>query len=457
LPKVGLEDVKTDIKEIKGEQSVLSNQQQLTQYKTGTNGIVYQRIVVEIPPMAQELADLLPLYNALLTELGVGKKDYLQVQAWQASVTGGISAASSIRSEIGDSNRVKGYFSLYGKALERNQQALSELLHSTFFEARFDELSRLRELIAQMRTGQEASITNRGHLLAGLAASAGISARADLANRSGGLLSIQNLKKLDASFADEAALREFSEKLQQLHQKLLSAPRQFVLIADEKSLVELTQTLDTQWQHTSTDKPQSHSSAIWTPRQTMQGWAISTQVNFCGKAYPAAPTGHKDSAALSVLGSFLRNGYLHRTIREQGGAYGGGATYDSDTSSFRFYSYRDPRFVETLNDFDASLDWLLETKHDGQALEEAILGVVGSIDNPSSPSGEAVNAFYSDLHQRHYQWRKQARKDILAVDLADLLRVGEKYLQPEKGSIAVIGSQEVLESANEFKLEILKP
>ncbi|MCK5896335.1 MAG: insulinase family protein [Cocleimonas sp.] len=457
LPKVGLNDVKTDIKEVQGETSTLSNQQQVTCYSTGTNGIIYQRIVVEIPPLEQELADLLPLYNSLLTELGIGDKDYLQVQAWQASVTGGIGAGSSTRSQLGDSNRVKRYFSLYGKALERNQTALSELLHRTFFEVRFDELSRIRELIAQMRASQEASITNRGHLLAGLAASAGISARAALANRNGGLPSIQTLKKLDAHFDDETALREFSEKLQQLHQKLIAAPRQFVLVADEKSLTELEQTLDEKWQHTSTNEAQASSDTIWTPSNVMQGWAISTQVNFCSKAYPAAPSGHKDSAALSVLGSFLRNGYLHRTIREQGGAYGGGASYDSDTASFRFYSYRDPRLVETLNDFDKSLEWLLNTKHNGQALEEAILGVVGSIDNPSSPSGEAINTFYSNLHKRPYLWRKQSRENILNVSLDDLLHVGEKYLTPENGNIAIIGSHDALQAADQLALEIHKP
>jgi len=460
LPKVGLEDVKSHIKEVQGESAILSNQQPLTCYSAGTNGIIYQRVVVEIPPMEQALEDLLPLYNSLLTELGVGDKDYLQVQAWQASVTGGINAGSSLRSEVGNSNRINGYFSLSGKALERNQDALSELLHRTFFEARFDELSRIRELIAQIRASQESSITNRGHMLASLAASAGISARAAIANRHGGLLSIQQIKSLDSSFADESALRDFAEKLQQLHQKLIAAPRQFMLIADEKSLPELQQTLDTQWQQDTAIQQSASASAsdiIWTPRQTMQGWAISTQVNFCGKAYPAAPSGHQDSAALSVLGAFLRNGYLHRTIREQGGAYGGGANYDADTASFRFYSYRDPRFEATLQDFDASLDWLLDTKHDGQALEEAILGMVGSIDNPSSPSGEVINAFYSDLHGRPHLWRKQNRQNILNVTLDDVLGVGEKYLQPDKGNIAVIGSQEVLQSATAFELEILKP
>jgi len=457
LPKVGLEDVKADIKKIKGKQSTLANQQSLTQYKAATNGIIYQRIVVEIPEMEQELADLLPLYNSLITELGMGNKDYLQVQAWQAAVTGGISADTSRHSKIGDSNRVKGYFSLSGKALERNQVALSEILYSTFFEVRFDELNRLRELVSQMRASYESSITNRGHTLASLAASAGLSARAALENRSSGLLSIQLLKKLDASLKDDKVLADFSEKLQQLHQKLVVAPRQFLLVSDENTLTELQQTLDSQWNNIRAGQQQPSSDIIWTPSKIMQGWAISSQVNFCGKAYLAAPSGHKDSAALGVLGSFLRNGYLHRTIREQGGAYGGGASYDADSSSFRFYSYRDPRFEATLNDFDASVDWLLTTKHDDQALEEAILSVISSIDNPGSPSGEAINAYYSELHGRNYQWRKQHRQNILNVSLADLVQVGEKYLQPEKGNIAVIGSQDVLQSAKEFELEILKP
>ncbi len=457
LPKVGLEDVKTEIKEIKANTATLSNQQTLTSYAAGTNGIIYQRIVVEIPPLDQELSDLLPLYNSLMTELGIGDKDYLQVQAWQAAVTGGIGAESSIRSEIGDSNRIHSYFSLYGKALERNQAALSELLYSTFFDVRFDELQRLRELIAQMSASYVSSITNRGHILAGIASSSGISARAALAHRHNGLLGIQLLKKLDASLKDDKVLADFAEKLQQLHQKLLIAPRQFLLISDKKSLPELEKTLDEKWSNIRPGQAEAESEIIWTPTKIRQGWAISSQVNFCSKAYSVVPSGHKDSAALSVLGSFLRNGFLHRSIREQGGAYGSGATYNADSASFRFYSYRDPRFEETLNDFDASIDWLITEKHKAQALEEAILGVIANIDNPSSPSGEASNTFYANLHKRDYQWRKQHRQNILNVSINDLVSVGEKYLQTEKGHIAVIGSQEVLQSAKDFELEILKP
>ncbi|MDG1220389.1 MAG: hypothetical protein P8P01_03170, partial [Schleiferiaceae bacterium] len=73
---------------------------------------------------------------------------------------------------------------------------------------------------------------------------------------------------------------------------------------------------------------------------------------------------------------FLRNGYLHRVIREQGGAYGGGASQDNNIAAFRFYSYRDPRLSETMDDFYASLQWLAENDHQEAQLEEAILGVI---------------------------------------------------------------------------------
>ena len=59
---------------------------------------------------------------------------------------------------------------------------------------------------------------------------------------------------------------------------------------------------------------------------------------------------------------FLRNGCLHKLIREQGGAYGGGASFDAAGRSFRFYSYRDPRLAETLADFDQGIEWMLSEK-----------------------------------------------------------------------------------------------
>jgi Zn-dependent M16 (insulinase) family peptidase len=187
---------------------------------------------------------------------------------------------------------------------------------------------------------------------------------------------------------------------------------------------------------------------------TREAWLTSTQVNFCAKAYPTVPVDHPDAAALTVLGGFLRNGYLHRAIREKGGAYGGGAGQDSVTGVFRFFSYRDPRLGETLDDFDASLDWLRTEEHDAQELEEAILGVIGGLDRPRSPAGAARHAYHDKLFGRTPEQRERFRERVLSVTLDDMRRAADTWLKPENANVAVVTSPENRAAAEELGLSI---
>jgi Zn-dependent M16 (insulinase) family peptidase len=142
----------------------------------------------------------------------------------------------------------------------------------------------------------------------------------------------------------------------------------------------------------------------------------------------------------------LRNGFLHRAIREQGGAYGAGASQDNQSGAFRFFSYRDPRIEGTLEDFDQSIKWILNQPIGSDKIEEAILGVIGSMDKPSSPAGEAIQAFYSEINGRNKQTQTEFRQRILKVNEADLKRVSDQYLSSDKAQTAVITSTELAES-----------
>ncbi len=82
--------------------------------------------------------------------------------------------------------------------------------------------------------------------------------------------------------------------------------------------------------------------------------------------------------------------------------------------------------------------WLQDTKHEWQQVEEAILGVISSLDKPGSPAGEAKKHFHETLFGRNIAARRDFRARVLAVTLDDLLRVGTTYLDPAKASIAVV-------------------
>jgi Zn-dependent M16 (insulinase) family peptidase len=161
-------------------------------------------------------------------------------------------------------------------------------------------------------------------------------------------------------------------------------------------------------------------------------------VHFCAQAHDAVPWTHEDAPLLSVLSGVLRNGYLHPNIREKGGAYGGGASYDAESASFKLYSYRDPRLLETFDIFDGALAWLLSSAAKPELVEEAILGVIGAMDKPSSPAGEAKKLFHLDLIGKTHSARMAWRKGVISATLSDVRRVAETYLSETGKTRAVL-------------------
>ncbi|VAW75898.1 Predicted insulinase-like Zn-dependent peptidase DVU0941 [hydrothermal vent metagenome] len=438
LPKVTCDDVPDTMPIAKGE--ALTANLPVDYYAQGTNGIVYQTWMMPMPQLTQDQLEIMPHFSSTVTELACGENDYLAMQAWQSRVSGGVGAFSSIRADSNDINKMSAWFGLSSKALDRNHNKMCELMSTTFKQVRFDEPQRMRELINQKRARREQSITSNGHGYAMSAASSALSPMANLSDRQGGLAALQKLKSLDDALKDDSAMDELMSHYKTLHEKLLAQPMRMLIVGEKEHQATALENLNQYW-------PSAESSTgsafnyQFLATERKQIWVTNSQVSFCAKAFATVPVGHVDAAALTVLGGFLRNGYLHRSIREQGGAYGGGASQDNGSAVFRFYSYRDPRLVETLDDFDKSVVWLLENKHEERQLEEAILGVVGSIDKPGSPSGEAKDAWFHLLHGRTAAARQAFRQQILDVSLSDLQRVTEAWLTPEKATTAVVTHQ----------------
>ena len=455
LPRVGLEDIPANLSIPDGEEHPVAGMT-ASCFARGTNGLVYQQIVVDLPEMDEELVELLPLYTEILPEVGYADLDYLQAQGQQAAVTGGIGASISIRGSVADAQRDRTLFTLSGKALLRNHAELARLMHGIFTQARFNELPRIRELVAQERMYREQRVTSAGHALAMAAASSGLAPNAALQHRWTGLAGIKALKALDDTLDDADALHTLASQLERLHQHLQAAPRQLLLVAEAEQLLPMRESLNSLWSEASAIAHTSHFAAPPAPGRIHQAWTTSTQVNFCARAYPCVAAEHHDAPALTVLAAFLRNNYLHRAIREQGGAYGGGASFDPDSGTFRFYSYRDPRLGETLADFQHSVQWLLENKHEWRLVEEAILGIISNIDKPGSPAGEAKKTFHGSLHGRTPEQRRRYRARILDVRETDIKRVAEQYLKPELASTVVITDNHTLEKCPELGLERIK-
>jgi Zn-dependent M16 (insulinase) family peptidase len=451
LPKVGLEDIPAELPIVQGQlREIICNgiDTPLNLYHAGTNGIYYQQVLIQIPDQIVK-SPYFNLLSVLMGEVGAGEYDYLQLQQLQTAVSGGLGMGASLRSKTDDKGQISAWLTLTTKSLTDRFDAIG-LLKLAFEQLRFDEKDRIIELLQQRKTRWASRLSGSGHSYAMQIASRQMSALAKRDYDNTGLGALNWLGDLVAKIEnDEVAYDEFIEELKSIHRGLMLAPKQFLLVCEEHHSERLVEEVQIVWDKLSVDQAPVYLSKVeQDDSHADQAWLIQANVQFCASAYQAVEVSHPDAAPLMVLAGYLRNGFLHSAIREKGGAYGGGASYDGNACSFRFYSYRDPRLAETFQDFEASLDWLLNKEQHAYQLEEAILGLVSSMDKPGSPAGEAITACYALLHGRTPAFRKQLRERLLNVTIDDLKRVTQTYLveqKPVKAVVAPVAKKELLE------------
>ena len=433
LPRVTLDDVPpptpSDTAEIER-----INETEIFEYACGTNGIFRIQIAFDFPRLSTAELEALPLFCEYLTEFGHDDDDYLTVQSRRA-LSGSFSAYADVRARIDAKDELVGWLVIAGKGLARKRDDIIKITTTLLPGVRFDEHDRLRELILQSRAEAEQSITDRGHQLAIVTAANTLAAGATLDDVWDGPTAIRYLQNIGVRPTPEGRIEALFRTFDSIRTKLMCAPRRVVLIGEEQILSGAAE-----YCGSAGLRDVAAHDAFSTDIEVADernGWTTNSQVNFCAKAYPAPAEHSPDAPNLAVLARYLQDGFLHGEIREQGGAYGSGAGYDPDSCTFRFFSYRDPRALETLSDFDRALEWFA-TERDPRRLEESILGTIRALDQPRSPAGEAERAFFDLLYGRDDQFRRAFREQVLNSTHKTLQRVADKYLEPSNGRLGVI-------------------
>lgn len=464
LPSVGLEDVEVDIRfpepdgdSVRSGAKLSSN---FTSYSTGTNGIVYQQLITNLPQLNAQEIQLLPLLGYTWTEVGA-TDNYLSQQQKQAAYCGGISSYASMKPKATSDNNqhdeMQAYYTFSGKALASNQKQFSELMRETALKADYSDVERMGELVDQISARRLQGITGNGHGLAMQIASAQVSTHAAILSDLSGLPLTQRLK---GNLADgtEVYARHLSVELQALQKKVISQPTEVLLIQDKEQLSSHAESVAS-WAQDYQQEPfiiAPEDEITLSNSAVNNYWMVDSQVNFCALAFPTVNQLHADAPALAVAAGILRNGFLHTAIREQGGAYGAGASQDSSLGIFKFYSYRDPRIEGTFDDFSASIRWILNEAQDEGLVEQSILGIIGSMDRPSSPAGEAKINHHALKSGRTTARRLAYRQGLLSVTLADVKRVVETYLLRGEGKKAVLAPKGTNEIASKLGLNAIE-
>lgn len=464
LPSVGLEDVPAEIKYPEPDNEAVRQSAKLAanviSYSAGTNGIVYQQLITNLPELNAEELQLLPLLGYTWTEVGA-TGNYLEQQQKQAAYCGGISSYASIKPKAMNSDNQQdemlAYYTFSGKALASNQQIFSDLMRETVLQADFSDVERIGELAGQISARRLQGITGNGHGLAMQIAAAQVTEHAAMMSDISGLPLTQRLKNTFGQESKDQA-QSLATELQALQKKVVSQPTEVLIVQDHEQLTAHGESVSP-WQQDYAESAfniQAADAKALASSAEHNYWMVDSQVNFCAMAFPTVNQLHPDAPALSVAAGILRNVFLHTAIREQGGAYGAGASQDSNLGVFKFYSYRDPRIEGTFDDFSASINWILNDAKDESLVEQSILGIIGSMDRPSSPAGEAKSIHHALKAGRTPARRLAYRQGLLSVTLGDVKRVIEHYLLGVDGKKAVLAPKGTADIASKLGLNAIE-
>ena len=402
-----------------------------TFYEQHTNGLTYNAVTKDLNISSNEELGHLMALTALFGKVGVKKRDYFQLQEEISRITGGINTSNHFYYD--KDHEIKGKISLSSKFLPNNTVEATELIFEILNETKLDDEKRIKDLMFQNFMGFQQSIVENGHRFAMLGASSSHSKLSFVQESIGGLSAINRFVPFISNQEDQ--IKEQLEKMQKLLQKTKLDKNELLFISNIKltnDQIDEIKSLD--FEKDGTSKIDIEFNKTF----NKVALPINTQVNFSAISFDAPIYDPGESPKFVILSSLLRNEYLHKGVREQGGAYGGGATYDPFSGTFKMFSYRDPRFVETLEDFENSLTWASLGSFDDDMILESKLSVLSDIDKPSSPAGEAFKDYRLNSENRSQKNRQSYRNNIFNVSKEDLVEAAEYLKNKPKSTFSII-------------------
>lgn len=458
LPTLEIEDIPPEIEIIPP--SDLPELILTTGYEKQTSDILYFTCPAGMTTVPDELIPLVPFFCKAFTNAGTRETDYARIAQKVDLYTGGVMASPFSGLFYPDSSRVRGFVSIQGKALEKNTDFLFELFDELISRFSFHDLERLKQLLFMYRASLESSLVASGHMYALSLASRHLTPASHVNELWHGITQYQTVKSLTQQVeSTDSALNGLSDDLSRIAGAVCR--RNNIRPAAVGSLTAI-RSADRHISRINGNLSGNGNSDFSIPAAPMQaeppldGWHTNTTVSFVARSFKTVRFTHEDAPALAIISKLLRSLYLHREIREKGGAYGGFASYNYDEGIFSFASYRDPHITRTLDVFDRACDFITKGEYRQTDIKEAILQVCSDIDRPETPGPASIKAFYRTITGLTDEMRLEFKHQLLGLTKDRIIRTARTYFSPDNAQqgTAVISGREQLETANR---ELEKP
>jgi len=451
LPSLRRKDLPPEVELIPVRETSTTSGVPLSLHDIFTNELVYLDLVFPTGVVSGERGLLLPLFGKAVCGCGLPGRSYDKVALELFRLTGGFSASLDAGGIVGEPGSFSQQIFFRMRCLRGNLAEAAALVASLLSEGDFRDLSRLRDLVLELRNGIKASIVPGGHQFAMTRAASMLSASVAKEEEWKGITQLLFLERLTSEL--DARLPWIAENLESIRSELLVQANMLANATTVEGAFEETMAavqLIAQALHKDSPTQERAEARSMGGNGSVRAESLlsSASVGYVARAIPGFRYENPDNGPAAVLGHLLSTGYLWEKVRMEGGAYGAFSFPRNMEGLFLFGSYRDPHIASTLARFREGLAFVESSALGEEDVEKAVIGTVGREDRPLDPGEKGFVSLQRKLHGVTDQMRQERRNKLIATHRAEVVRAARELAKTfGQGFTSVIANRTSLNEA----------
>ena len=405
LPKLPIEEVDKKVEKIP--QEVVKEQGiTILKHHIPTNKIAYIDLLFDAKVIEEKYIPYLGLLKDVLGELDTEKRGYSELITEIYKTTGGITFENQVYTEKNNSQVYHPKFIVKSKVIADNISSLLELVNEIITTTKFDDLSRLKQIIQETKSKLQMRVINGGHEVAMNRVLAQTSCGRGYWEKISGATYHEFICNLEKSI--EKSGKEVRSNLIKVYETIFNKNNLIISVVGEEGEIEAVVSNINKAICNIKSEPTKLYNLEHKSKKDIEAIITASNVQYVVKGFNFADLGYEYSGKMRVLLNILDNEYLYPRVRLQGGAYGCYSDMNKD-GNLAIFSYRDPNLTRTIDVYNEAYKFLEEVDFTKEDMGKFIIGSVGQLYKPLTPDrkGEkAVSDYICNVTQEDIQREK---------------------------------------------------
>ena len=406
------------------------------------SGIDYVTLMFECNDIPQEDIAYLGVLRAVLGYVNTKHYSYAGLFNAINIYTGGISCGVSVYPKVNERDLVSVKFEVRIRVLEKNLEEAMKLVDEIVRTSDITDVKRLTELIAQVKSRLQVSLSSSGHTVAAMRALSYQSRYAFYQDATLGIEYYQHITRLDEQIRTNP--EGVVKKLQEMIDKVLVRKRLMVsFTADQKAFEAAKPVMETYLNRIAQGDAAGEQTKLELSRKN-EGFTDASQIQYVARGGNFCDHGFTYRGSLKILKLIMSYEYLWINIRVKGGAYGCMSSFLRTGESY-FVSYRDPNLGKTIDIYEHIPDYLRSFTADERDMTKYVIGTFGSLDTPMNPEAKGSRSMSAYLQELPFEQIQRERDEILHATPEDIRNLADLIAAVlEDDSLCVIGNENAI-------------